>query len=128
MLNQTHLRGCGHCRRTTTFMPVRIGDAAGVMCLSCGKRWVAHFCSHDAPVAEPELLPLLVDFGVNAAYDAFCPGCRRGISVLNSAARAVRPYDAHLAESLSGAAQVLAVVATAVTAVGAARWLARQLR
>lgn len=110
------------------FMPVSIGDAAGLMCLTCGKRWVAHLCSHGSAPAQTELLPLLVDFGINAIYDAFCPGCRRGINVLNNAAKAVEPYNAPLAESLNGAAQVLAVVATVVTAVGAAKWLARHLR
>lgn len=128
MLNQIHQRQCGNCQSTTFFTPVRVGNVAGLKCLNCGKRWVIHLCSHGSASLETELLPLLVDFGVKAAYDAFCPGCRRGISILTGAATAVEPFNPQLAKALNDAAQVLAVVATIVTAVGAAKWLARQIR
>ncbi len=128
MLNQIHYRPCGNCKMTTVFMPVRIGNVAGLMCQTCDKRWVIHTCSHGSALSQTELLPLLVDFGIKAAYDAFCPGCRRGISILTGAARAVEPFNPQLAKAINEAAQVLAVVATVITAIGAAKWLARQMR
>lgn len=121
--------GCWNCRATTLFTPVRIGDAVGLMCLTCGKRWVVHYCSRSlaAAPAEPELLPLLIDFGVKAAYDPFCPGCRRAIDVVTNTAKDAEPYNPALVGFLRDAAQFMTAAAIMVTAVGAARWAARQL-
>ena len=133
MLDQIHARHCINCGLTTYFTPVRIQDANGLMCLTCRKRWVVHYCSgahHGVGSSQtpvPELLPLLVDFGIKRAYDAFCPGCRHAISVVNAASAAVRPYNPQLGDALNQLGQLMAFGMLAVTAVGVGRWAARQL-
>jgi hypothetical protein len=131
MLNQTHLRNCD---LTTRFQPVMIGSAAGIRCQTCGKRWIIHYCSEShsglggLQTREPELLPLLVDFGVNEAFDAYCPGCRQAISVVNTASEAIRPYSPQVSNALDQVGQLIAVGMVLVTAVGIGGWVARQLR
>ncbi|MDQ3802884.1 MAG: hypothetical protein M3416_03405 [Acidobacteriota bacterium] len=134
MLDQIHARHCGNCGLTTYFTPVRIRDAAGIMCLTCRKRWVIHHCSAahhglgGVQTPAPELLPLLIDFGIKRAFDAFCPGCRQAISVVNTAAERVRPYNPQLSDALGQLGQLMTLAMVAVTAVGVSRWAARQLR
>lgn len=134
MLNQTYVRHCIGCQRTTYFQPVKIEDATGLMCLTCGRRLVAHYCSHahstlgTLQTPEPEFLPLLIDFGVKRAFDAYCPGCRQAISVVNSASAAIRPYNPQVSNALDQLGQLIAVGMAVVTAVGIGGWVARQLR
>lgn len=134
MLNQTHLRHCGNCNLTTWFQPVSLGNVTGIKCQTCGKRWLIHYCSdgHSTlgalQTSEPELLPLLVDFGIKKAFDAYCPGCRQAINVINSASGAVRPYAPEVSNTLDQIGQLIAVGMVVVTAVGVGGWVARQLR
>lgn len=134
MLDRIHTRHCGNCGLTTYFTPIRIQDAAGIMCLTCRKRWVIHHCSPahhglgGVQVPTTELLPLLIDFGIKRAFDAYCPGCRQAISVVNAAAERVRPYNPQLSDALGQLGQLMTLAMVAVTAVGVGRWAARQLR
>lgn len=134
MPDQIYARYCGSCGLTTYFTPVRIEDAAGIMCMSCRKRWMIHHCSaaHHGlgGVQSPttELLPLLIDFGIKRAFDAYCPGCRHAISVVNTAAARVSPSNPQLGEALNQLGQLMTVAMVAVTAVGLGRWAVRQLR
>lgn len=133
MLNQTHLRRCGGCGTTTYFHPVKIGNAEGLACQTCGRRLVAHYCSHDhstlgaLQTTEPEWLPLLIDFGINRAFDAYCPGCRQAISVVNAASEAVRPYSPQTSNLLDQVAKGVAFGMVVITAAGVGRWIVRQL-
>jgi hypothetical protein len=134
MLTQTHLRHCIGCGTTTHFQPVKIGNAVGLVCLTCGRRLVAHYCSHPhstlgaLQTSEPELLPLLIDFGIKRAFDAYCPGCRQAISVVNATSEAVRPYSTQSSNFLDQLAQAMAVGMVVITAAGVGGWIARQLR
>lgn len=133
MSNKLHLRGCGNCGLTTLFQPVRFENGSGIQCLTCGKRWVAHHCSTEHATlgglqkSEPEWLPLLIDFGVNRAFDAYCPGCRHEINVLRAASKAIQPYSPQASSFLNQLADALAVGMLLVTAVGVGGWIARQL-
>src|SRR3712207_1576808 len=129
MSSQIHPRHCLGCRRTTYFQPVKIEDAAGLMCLTCRRRLVVHYCSHAhstlgaLQTPEPELLPLLIDFGIKRAFDAYCPGCRQAISVVNAASEAVRPYSPQASSFLDQVAQVIAFGMVVITAAGVGGWL-----
>ena len=134
MLNRTHLRHCGNCNLTTWFQPVSLGSATAIKCQTCGKRWLIHYCSdgHSTlgalQTSEPEFLPLLVDFGIKRAFDAYCPGCRQAIGVVNAASEAVRPHNPQASDILDQVGQVIAFGMVVITAVGVGGWLARQLR
>lgn len=134
MLNQVHVRRCGSCNLTTWFHPITVGNASGIQCQTCGKRWIIHYCSDTSSTLgaiqtrEPELLPLLIDFGVNRAFDAYCPGCRQAINVINSASGAIRPYNPQVSNALDQLGSLLKVGMVVVTAVGIGGWIGRQLR
>ena len=106
MLSQAHVRRCVSCNLVTWFHPIKMGSAAGIQCQTCGKRWITHYCSDGhstlgaVQAREPELLPLLIDFGVNKAFDAYCPGCRQAINIVNSTSAAIRPYNPQASDAL----------------------------
>src|ERR1044072_1712116 len=133
MLNQTHLRHCGNCNLTTWFQPVSLGNMMGIKCQTCGKRWLIHYCSdgHSTlgalQTSEPELLPLLIDFGIKRAFDAYCPGCRQAISVVNATSEAVRPYSTQSSNFLDQLAQAMAVGMVVITAAGGGGWVTRAM-
>ncbi len=134
MSSQPFVRHCVNCGLNTWFQQVTFENGWGLQCLTCGKRWVAHYCTPVVanPVfgglqaSEPEWLPLLIDFGINKAFDAYCPGCRQEINVLHTAADMIRPYNPQASNLLDQLANGLAFFMLAVTAVGVGGWIARQ--
>lgn len=134
MLNRVHVRRCVSCNLTTWFHPIMVGNTPGIQCRTCGKRWVIHYCSEARSTLgaiqaqEPELLPLLIDFGVNKAFDAYCPGCRQAINVVTNASEAIRPYNPEVSNTLDQLGALIKIGMVVVTAVGIGGWIGRQLR
>lgn len=127
MLAQFYSSYCPHCQRATNFQLIKIYNVAGVRCLNCNKRWVFHQCNEKHSREHLELLPLLADFGINAAYDAFCRGCRQQIYLIKTAADTLRPYNPKAAEALDTLAAGMKIAMVVVTVIGIVKWLDRNL-